>query len=693
MTHPRYPIHDPKKPLSPFHLLTALILCLLSLTATSSRATAHPLDGLTPAEITQVGEILRTAGVASEQSRYGLIELLEPAKSDVLNWTKDKPLPRMATVHLREHGKVSKIVVDLSHDKVVSSEPLAGQPMVLLEEFIGSMQLALGSADFQAALAKRNITADDVFCLPLTAGSYPGNASAGKRIMKVPCYLNPTGSNFYAKPIEGLFAVVDLESKTVLEVVDEAVVPVATDPWGYTDVELEKRFGKLRPAMNAAQLSQKGGANFTIDGSLVSWDIWRFRYRTDKRPGVVLSDIQVQSPEKSPQKWRSVLYQAHLSEVFVPYMDPGEAWYWRTYMDSGEYGFGIFMSPLRAGIDCPRYATFLPAVVHQDNGTPLEIPDAICIFERNIGDPAWRHFEVFAQSENSFTPTEGRPATELVFRSASEVGNYDYLIDYVFHQNGRIDIMVGSTGLDAVKGVASQSMNDASAQADTQYGTLIAPNLVAPNHDHFFNFRLDFDIDGTANTFVRARLVAGKPADNALRRSFWVVEKQAVNYELNGRFRINPATPAMYHVMNANTESALGHHPGYMINPHNSFAYGPSDVRNDPPMRRNAYIDYSIWNTAFDPAQRYAGGELAFASSGEDSLPQWVKANRPINNKDIVTWYTMGFHHVPRMEDWPVMSTMWKGIQLVPFNFFANNPAATIRTPRTPPMPVSPAKN
>lgn len=38
-------------------------------------------------------------------------------------------------------------------------------------------------------------------------------------------------------------------------------------------------------------------------------------------------------------------------------------------------------------------------------------------------------------------------------------------------------------------------------------------------------------------------------------------------------------------------------------------------------------------------------------------------------------------NHVPHMEDWPVMSTMWKGITLMPFNFFAANPALSIRAP------------
>ena len=33
-----------------------------------------------------------------------------------------------------------------------------------------------------------------------------------------------------------------------------------------------------------------------------------------------------------------------------------------------------------------------------------------------------------------------------------------------------------------------------------RYGTEVAPRLMAPNHQHFFNARLDLDIDGEENT-------------------------------------------------------------------------------------------------------------------------------------------------------------------------------------------------
>ncbi|ENN88579.1 hypothetical protein RHSP_64914 [Rhizobium freirei PRF 81] len=637
-------------------------------------AFAHPLDGLTAEEYQKINRILRDEKVVDDNTLYPLIELKEPAKAAALSWKDgDKPLDREAKVQLTSPEGFKEAVVNITTGKVESTTPIKGQPMVLFTEFMDALAGALQNPEMVAGLKKRGLTPEQAFCLPLTAGNFFTEEYKNSRLMKVPCYRVPEGSNYYAKPIEGLFAVYDIGKKKVLKVIDTGAIDGPKDNWGYTEKEVGAR-EPLRPQMNMAKLSQEGGPNYKINGTHLDWDIWRFNFRVDKRPGLVLSNLDV----KDGDTWRSVIYQSHLSEVFVPYMDPTEGWYWRTYMDSGEYGFGLFLSPLRAGVDCPSYATFLPATIADDKGNPLTIPNAICVFERSIGDPAWRHFEVFAQTPDKPLPAEGRPATELVVRTASEVGNYDYLMDYRLQQDGQIRIMIGATGLDAVKGVASTSMDDATAAADTAHGTLIAPNLVAANHDHYFNFRIDFDVDQPVNHFGTMDIVPSKVDPKNPRRSMWEVQHTMPKTEMEARYQLSAMKPRYFMISDPSRKGYLGQEPGWMIH-HGDVAYGPFDFAKDPPMKRNAYIEYSVWNTVYDPDQQYAGGKFAMQSDGSDTLPEWVKANKPLMGKDIVTWFTAGFHHIPRMEDWPVMSTEWKTIHIEPHNFFAHNPALTIR--------------
>ena len=89
-------------------------------------AISHPLDGLTGAEMLRVTEILRAAGEANDQTRYPLIELLEPPKAEVLAWSDGDPEPRRALVHLLNQAGFRAAVVDITGGTVEAAGPATG---------------------------------------------------------------------------------------------------------------------------------------------------------------------------------------------------------------------------------------------------------------------------------------------------------------------------------------------------------------------------------------------------------------------------------------------------------------------------------------------------------------------------------------------------------------------------------------
>ncbi len=262
-------------------------------------------------------------------------------------------------------------------------------------------------------------------------------------------------------------------------------------------------------------------------------------------------------------------------------------------------------------------------------------------------------------------------------RSAATIGNYDYFIDWVFTQRGEIRIDVGATGIDITKAVVSQSMSDPTAAADTAYGTLAAPGLVLPNHDHWFNFRLDFDVDGPKNQFVVDSLKT-QLLENNPRKSLWAVESTVAKTESEGQVKAGGhGGPAFYRVVSSDASNHVGNPTGYQIMGMGHASQLLSD--DDLALKRAAFVKNTLWVTPYDPKQIYAGGTYPNQAKGEDGLAAWTAANRPIENTDLVVWYTIGFHHVTASEDWPVLPMMWHSVLLRPFNFFDRNPAINLR--------------
>lgn len=639
-----------------------LVLALAGSAATAAAdAPTHPLDALTATEIDRAVAILASAKQVDAETRYPTITLLENPKAEVLKWSPGQPFKRRARVDYLRGDRLFEADVNLTSGRIDSvNEVKDRQSAILFEEFLGASEVVKKDPRWRSAMAKRGFTNfDNIICAPLTVGPVIDLRYHGLRLLKVPCF-DKTGAvnNVYGRPIEGLLAIVDVRKRAVLDVIDEGMVPIPKD----VPSEAYDPATSTRKPTKPVQILSPQGPNFTLDGSRVSWDKWNFHLRVDKRLGPVMSRI-IWQDGKEP---RQVAYQLSTAEMFVPYMDPSQTWAYRAYMDIGEYGFGALASPLEPGSDCPVNAKFLDAVISDDHGKPMTLKNVVCIFERDTGRPLWRHYEFFTDSH------ESRPDVELVVRMAPEVGNYDYLLDYAFNRNGEIEVRVGAYGIIATKGVAARKMQDAMAKADTQYGTLVAPNLVGVNHDHFMSFRLDLDVDGQDNRLVVDKFVKRRLANNPLRHSLWQVERSVVPSE----GILDTMQPAWYRIESRSRLNAMGNPTSYQLVPgHSDLSILDAD---EPQQQRASFSGAALWVTRYNPDETFAAGVYPNQNRNVEGLPRFIANHQPITNEDLVLWYTVGFRHQTRSEDWPVMPEMWHSFKIRPFNYFDRNPGLDV---------------
>lgn len=646
--------------------LACIVLLLVAAPfAGASEDSRYPLDPMTWSEHWTVLEVLRDNGHLDADTRFSMINLREAPKKAVLQWKPGQTSPRQAFALVRQKEKTFEAVVDLNNKKMVSWHELEdAQPNWIGEEWDSMTEIVKQDPDFIAAMQRRGIT-DLTFidCGVGPPGYFGTEEQKGKRVGHFNCQQVVGVRNIWTRGIEGLVVVVDMNEKTVLRVVDEGVVPVPAVSADFDRASI----GEPRDVPGPIVVSQPLGAGFTIHGHQIEWQKWHFHVRPDHRVGMILSTVSYQDGEDL----RSVMYQGNLSEIFVPYMDPSFGWYSRNFLDAGEYTAGGLTKPLMKGIDCPDHAYYMDAIIADDKGRPEARPDMICIFERETGNPSWRH-----ATRGSNGGSEGRVQRELVVRSAAVLGNYDYVFDWIFQQNGSIQVATGATGIAEAKAVVQATADQAVAKgalAGDAYGRYVDPNVVAVNHDHYFNFRIDLDVDGTENSLRIDRLKTQLLPEDNPRRSIWVSDPEIAKKESDAMLNINLSHPAYWRVTSANRKNHVGYPTSYQLAPGKNTNQLMSE--DDYPRLRAGFIDHHLWVTPYREDERYAAGNYPTLSTPGMGLPAWTSEDRDIEDTDIVLWYTFGMHHMVRAEDWPVMPVLWHGFEIRPFDFFDHNPA------------------
>ncbi len=624
----------------------------------------HPLDPLSREEIAAAGKLLKESGKLPANARFQTIVLNEPPKAEVYAFNAGENFRREAffVAYDRANNKTYEGVVDLRGQRVVSVREVPGvQPSLMLDDALMFQSIVRADAQWQQAMRKRGITEFGKVQVEMwSAGNFGFPEEQGRRLFRGLSYLREDSKNPYARPIEGIIAVVDMNARKVLKVIDSGVVPV---PSATADVD-EKSVGQLRDAPKPLQIVQPNGASFEVRGNEIRWQKWRFRYALHPREGLVLYTVGYEDQGKV----RPILYRASLSEMVVPYGDPSAGWFIRNAFDEGEFAIGRLAVPMEAKTDVPDNATLLDAVFANESGSSLDAKRVVAIYERD-GGVSWKHVDYMTNQNQS------RRARQLVVSIFVVVGNYDYGFNWVFHQDGTLELEALLTGVMATKGVPPLSANGEHAEHDP-YGHVVADGVAAPHHQHFFNFRLDFDVDGRENTVVEQNTETLPQGKNNPYGNAFAMRETPLRREAGAQRQLNLATHRRWRVINPAVKNGLGQPTGYLLFTGENSA--PLPGANSAVRQRAGFMNSHLWVTPFDPGEMYAAGYYVNQSKAGDGLPKWVKQNRELEKKDVVMWYSFGVTHLPRPEDYPVMPVHKAGFKLMPVGFFTRNPALDV---------------
>jgi primary-amine oxidase len=320
---------------------------------------------------------------------------------------------------------------------------------------------------------------------------------------------------------------------------------------------------------------------------------WQFCWTVEIGHGLIISSARFRTTPRGP--WIPVIKDARIAEIFVPYHD-GEP----RYLD---VSLGFPAVQLDGQRDCPNSI-----------GGQVLAGGVVCREIRDRG-LAWKNDQRVRRGE------------AITLWSVLDAGNYNYVIEWTFQDDGVILSRVGATG-----------------------ENLPSAPLVA--HMHGPIWRLDLDIGGPNDDAV----FVGEHAESNFRGIDTV---RRVDVETGVEWNAERFTALHIHDMTLKNEN--GKASGYHLMPQ----------RWGTPRHREDFSRYDFWVTVANPLELLG-----------DLLPTYVSRPEPLDGKDIVVWYYGGVHHLVRDEDGrPVdgkwdgdAHIMWTGFTLKPHNLFSRTP-------------------
>lgn len=630
----------------------------------------HPFAAITDAEIRLTSKLLKDLH-GDAYVHFTQMDRLDPPKKDMLKYLDaDRyggALPEIARrtfayYYLNSKMPLYKALVNVSHGHVITSAPVVGAAAgPLLPEDLGAIE----SAAVEHPLVKAEI---EKLRLPshikiaIDPWMY-GTDSDDVAEPLIQCYVylkvDHPDANHYSIPVK--FApVFKLLTREFVRMdflpagFDEKTI--ATQPWFevpaveyHPDLNGEAVLRDIKPLI----VQQPEGASFTVEGSQIKWQGWEFYACTNAREGVVLYDVHF--------KGRSLFYRIALNEMTVPYGDPRAPYHRKQAFDLGDCGFGVNANQLNLGCDCLGVIKYLDTLRIDRDANPVKLTNTVCIHEQDYGI-LFKH--VNYRNGNSIV-TRRR---EFVIQTIATVGNYEYIINFVFDQVGAITVQVRATGI-----LSTMPIDEG---VHVPWGTNIGPGVMAAYHQHLLSFRFDTRLDGDKNTICYDDYVPmdEDPVLNPYNVGY--VGKRTI-VEQPGHVDQSPFTNRTYKVINENVINKVTGKPvAYKFEmPAKQMMLAKPTAYN---AKRAAYAQKQFWVTKYRDDELYAAGEFTNQSTVDSGIGKWIKREESVRNTDTVVWPTLALTHPPSTEQFPVMPSDFMQFIVSPASFFERNPALDV---------------
>ncbi|MFK0084387.1 primary-amine oxidase [Glutamicibacter sp. NPDC090743] len=610
---------------------------------------------LSEAEIATAKELLVSHQLFTENTRIAYMGLEDPRADRPGRFVRVMLMDKLAN---SPKDVVLDLVGQAVHSRIDLDPAKVGQMPVLLEEFEMVEAILVADPQWAAALAKRNLTPEQVRVAPLSAGVYEDEypQEAGRRILRGLAFRQDFAEDSaWAHPVDGLVVYIDTIAGKIDQLLDLEVIPVPETHGNYTDPELT---GPVRTTQKPIEITQPEGASFTVSaGNHVEWEKWSLDIGFDMREGLVLYKIAFNDRGTE----RRILDRASIAEMVVPYGDPSPVRSWQNYFDTGEYLIGRLANSLELGCDCLGEIHYISPVVIDADGNAQKITNGICMHEEDAS--------ILSKHADDWSGVKyTRRNRRLVISFFTTVGNYDYGFYWYLYLDGTIEFEAKATGIVFT-----------SAMLDERYSSEMAPGLGAPFHQHIFGARLDFALDGGPSRVIEeeaVRLPISKenPRGNAFTRSHTVLatEKQAVRDS-------NPTAGRTWVVTNPDSKNYLGKPVGYKLMSQGLptlLAAEGSSIH-----RRAEFASKALWVTKREDGHRYPTGDFVNQNPGVDGIGSWIKDDKNIDGEQISLWHTFALTHFPRTEDWPMMPVDTVGFTIRPEGFFDRSPVLDVPAP------------